>query len=305
MDRLVQNELTQEGLSMEGAQVDCWEIGQAVELPWAASAQAAAGGGSDRRVAWLARTIETEIIPRLMLAHRAAPRAPTGSIAGLGVPRQEQVAEFARLTLAPSAEASADYVRAMRASGIALEAIFLELLAPAARRLGAMWEADLCDFTEVTIGLWRLQQVVHEFSPAFQNDAECVVHNRRIMLAPAPGSQHTLGLLMVTEFFRRAGWDVWGDPQSSGDVLQAVRAEWFDVAGFSLGSEGHLDNLTTMIAELRKASLNPAVGVIVGGPVFVQFPDLVSRVGADATAADAPQAILQAETLASMRERRS
>ena len=79
-----------------------------------------------------------------------------------------------------------------------------------------MWDADLCDFTQVTIGLWRLQQLMYELSPAFQDDAQRGVQIHRAMLVlvpvpvpvPVPGSQHTLGLLRVAEFFRRAGWGV-------------------------------------------------------------------------------------------------
>jgi hypothetical protein len=43
------------------------------------------------------------------------------------------------------------------------------------------------------------------------------------------------------------------------------------------------------------AGSNPALGVLVGGRVFVERPDLVALVGADATASDARQAALQAD----------
>jgi hypothetical protein len=48
---------------------------------------------------------------------------------------------------------------------------------------------------------------------------------------------------------------------------------------------------------MRRASRNPALGVLVGGRVFVERPELVALVGADATASDARQAALQAESL--------
>ena len=40
---------------------------------------------------------------------------------------------------------------------------------------------------------------------------------------------------------------------------------------------------------------------MVGGPLFLQRPELVTRVGADATAADAPAAVRQASGLLAMR----
>jgi hypothetical protein len=38
---------------------------------------------------------------------------------------------------------------------------------------------------------------------------------------------------------------------------------------------------------------------MVGGPVFIEHPELVAQVGADATAADAWQAVVQAQGLLS------
>lgn len=50
-----------------------------------------------------------------------------------------------------------------------------------------------------------------------------------------------------------------------------------------------------MIRAIRGVSRNRAVGVLVGGPVLVGRPELALSVGADATAADGPQAVLRAE----------
>jgi methanogenic corrinoid protein MtbC1 len=179
-----------------------------------------------------------------------------------------------------------------------MEALYLELLAPAARHLGELWTADLCGFAEVTVGLCRLHQVLRELSPAFQNEGGRRAHGRRALLVPVPGDQHTFGLVMVAEFFRRAGWDVWsGPPASRGELVGIVRREWFAVVGFSASCDTRLEALASGIHAVRRASRNPAVGVLVGGPVFVEHPELATLIGADATAVDGRQATLQAESL--------
>lgn len=115
----------------------------------------------------LARTIEAEIIPRLMLAHGGADPSAAQVTCEMRAPSSPEVVEFANLVLAQDARVARTWVEAVRARGASPETIFLELLAPAARRLGELWEADLCDFTQVTLGLWRIQQVVHELGRAF------------------------------------------------------------------------------------------------------------------------------------------
>lgn len=250
------------------------------------------------RMQWLMRTIENEIIPRLMLAHKPVhlPQPPEGLPCAM--PTAHDVTELARMVLDQGAEASAVYVAGVRASGVALEHIYTELLAPVARRLGELWEADLCDFTQVTVGLWRLQQVMYDLSPVFQQDATRSMPPKRAMLVPVPGSQHSMGVLMVAEFFRRAGWDVWGDPKvSAQDVVQAARGSWFDVIGFSIGAETLLPELASVILAVRAASRNPAVAVMVGGPLLALCPERVQAVGADLLASDAAEAVFRAESL--------
>ena len=115
---------------------------------------------------------------------------------------------------------------------------------------------------------------------------------------PAPGEQHTFGIAMVAEFFRRAGWAVRSGPKTSQqDLLGTVRAEWFAVVGISVGSETRLEALTKSIRSVRRASRNKSIGVMVGGPLLVQHPEIAAFVGADATAVDGRQAVAQAQSL--------
>lgn len=255
----------------------------------------------EHRPAQLRRAIEVEIVPRLLLASRAASQCGFVAREELSLLDAATVEEFVGLILVNDVVVASAYLEAMRARGVSLETLYLHLLAPAARRLGELWSADLCDFTNVTVALGRLQQALRELSPAFRDEVAPRQHGRRALLMPAPGEQHTFGLFMVAEFFRRAGWDVWGGPPaSSNDLTSMVRADWFDVVGLSVGCESRLDVLAAGIRAMRRASRNRAVGVMVGGPVFVEHPELVAFVGADATAVDARQAAEQAESIVSL-----
>lgn len=256
----------------------------------------------EERAAWLKRAIEAEIIPRLMLAN-LSPATPVADGFEAGKVRPEHVAELTRVAIGPEASASIAYVRSLRAGGVPLERIYLDLLAPAARRLGALWEADLCDFTEVTLGLWRLQKVVHDIEPELPSPGSAVGERPlRVLITAAPGSQHTFGVVMVADFFRRAGWDVWSDPTiSAADLSSRVSTEWFDVVGLSIGSECHIDALASTVKAARRGSCNKGLVVLVGGAVVNLHPDIVRRVGADGTAADAATAIETARRLVSTR----
>jgi methanogenic corrinoid protein MtbC1 len=261
--------------------------------------------GPGQRLVRLVRTIEAEVIPRLVLAHRAAPGCPVERASDERVPDPAQAAELAGLVLTRDADVASAYVEALRARGTPIETLFLDLLAPAARHLGDLWSADLCDFLQVTVALCRLQQILHELGPAFRGEVEHREHGRRALLVPVPGEQHSFGLFMVAEFFRRAGWDVAsGPPGSIAELVRLVRGEWFAVVGLSVSSDAKLDALASSIRAIRRASRNRAIGVLAGGPVFNEHPELAALVGADATATDGRQATAQARNLLALMARR-
>ena len=242
----------------------------------------------------LANIIENEIIPRLMLAHRGPPGSPLPASAGEG-----GVDQFVRLVLAADGEPAYAHVEHLLASGVPRETLFLEVLAPAARRLGELWQEDVCDSMDVTAGLARLQNILHELSPELLSPPTLTSVDRQILLATAPGEQHTFGLSMVESFFRSAGWEVTSD--SDLDPARLVSLRRFGIIGFSLSSETKLEALGATIRAVRRASKNPGIGVMVGGHLFIERPELVAIVGADLTATDGLTAVLLAQSLLDLR----
>lgn len=243
----------------------------------------------------LERTIRERVLPE-MAALRPSARGGVAAVAGdrRGAPAPilpAEVEAMVRLLRGAEEGAAAGYVRTLLDGGAPLEQLYLELLAPAARRLGVMWESDECDFVEVTLGLGRVQRLLRELSQLFLAHAPAGEPTGAVLLTCVPGEQHTLGLVMVGEFLLRDGWRVLvGAPWTEDDLVAMVRAEWFDVLGYSVGSAQRLPALRRDIRRLKGASRNPQLQIMVGGPLFADQPSLVAEVGAHAHAADARQA---------------
>jgi methanogenic corrinoid protein MtbC1 len=246
--------------------------------------------------AMLGRTIESEVIPRLMMVHRTSTtREDPPSLLHVN---NEDIAELARIVIEHETSVASAYVDALRNQGVPIDAIFMELLAPTARLLGEMWKADQCCFTDVTIGMARVQQIVHELSPEFERENAQAFDGRRILLVTVPGEQHTLGLMIVEEHFRRFGWDCSSSaPKDIRDITRLVRAQHFDVVGLSVSCGALMDTVPSSIQAIRKSSINKSVVVLVGGSIFLENPELASRVGADGTAEDGRHAILQLRSM--------
>lgn len=252
------------------------------------------GTARPHRTAVIGRTIEASIIPRLLLFSAAA--SATGAPAR-DIPVDE-VADLTRFLLQDQPDAALARLRALQEQGFAFDRLCLELLAPCARLLGRMWEEDLCDFVAVTLGLVRLHRLLREIAPEPPMALPRRDARHRVLLGAAPGEQHSFGLELVAEFFRQDGWHVRAEASAPPRELAAVVCqEWFAVAGLSASTPDRLEGLAAAIVRLRRASANTSLGILLGGPVFIGHPELVTQVGADAMACDGKQAVEQAHRL--------
>ncbi len=238
----------------------------------------------------LSKLIENEIIPRLMVAHPAEIL-----VVACGADDQISAAEveaFAPLALHVEADALLGHCEAILRRGVAIDTLLVDLLAPAARLLGEYWENDRCDFVDVTMGLWRLQEIVHELAARLPVERHLSIGGRRALFASMPGDQHSFGTVVVDELFSREGWitDRVSEAETA-DLLARVSGDWFDLVGLTISCDCHIGNLPSVILALRNVSKNPRLCVMVGGRVFVEDPNLAEDVGADGTAADAKVAV--------------
>lgn len=240
--------------------------------------------------------IEGEIIPRLLMAHQDSDNQLKARSSRPIAP--EDAAEFAMLPLRLEAASLLEEVDAFIAEGSSVETICLDLLAPAARKLGEMWDHDECDFIDVTMGLWRLQEVMREI--AARSPAELPMLNvpRSALFSPMPGDHHNFGTMMVEEVFSRAGWqsEALVKPDRR-ELLDRLSQRPFDLVGLTLARDCPSAALSNLITAMRSASANPRIAVLIGGRMINENPDIVQDVGADGTGADALAALDMAEAL--------
>ena len=251
----------------------------------------------------LSALIEGEIIPRLLAAHSVDAQRRSGLDTDWPIDSAD-VETLAPLVMEVDADALLAHVETILDRGVTVETVMVDLLAPTARLLGEYWEADRCDFVDVTMGLWRLQEVVHEIANRMPADRVPGPRRYRALFASMPGDQHSFGTVVIDEVFRRAGWLTDRIAAADADdLLQAAAADWFDMIGLTISCDCHIADLASNIAALRKVTPNPQVCIMVGGRIFSADPGLATQVGADGTARDAKLALEVAGDLVRKRER--
>ena len=248
--------------------------------------------------------LQEEIIPRLLMAHRhkassiKKKKAESKDARKIVEITTRNVEEFSQMVLNGELSVSKSYLQILIEEGVSVEQIYLDLLQPTARRLGVCWENDSLDFATITLAVWHVNQLMYYLSPEFlQNPADQGKSKGRILLFPSLGSQHTLGLFMLAEFFRKSGWEVFADPAlSEQDIFNTIEEKDFHIVGISIGSYDQKKSTEKLISDIRQIC-GPALKIIVGGPLAFCETNLFREVKADGQAADAREAVLLANSL--------
>ena len=243
----------------------------------------------------LDRVLRQQVLPRVIASHLPL---PVWVDVSLVKPSAREVEQFLGCILMDDLSRAHVLIEQFAARGSDHDMILRDLLTPAARRLGVLWEEDRCDFAAVTLGMVRLNQILLETSPPPELPAGMERMAGQALFAAAPGEQHTFGIAVLADVFRRTGWLVSTEPRSTRTVLLAIaRRNWFDVIGLSVTADRWLKGLPAIIRSLRAVAPNPALHVMVGGKVFLDYPERCQFVGADSMAVDAQDALRQASRL--------
>jgi methanogenic corrinoid protein MtbC1 len=240
----------------------------------------------------LERVVDFEIGPRLVLFHHGQEaicppeRRPT----------RVDVERLAMLVIGTDEAATVDHFEKVRAQQHAYSTLLAYFLAPAAQFLGELWEQDVCDFFEVTIGIGRLQAFMDRLAaPEPVSSADVM---RRALLIALPGETHLLGVRMVAKFLESTGWDVSIEEHLAAEEnAKTVASEWFGVVGVSMSVASRVELAARTVAVVRQMSLNPHIAIMAGGKALVENPQLAFQIGADAVGYDAPTAVVLASHL--------
>lgn len=252
----------------------------------------------------LLAVIESQIVPQLVRAHAdQLASGPAPATQHLN-PSEATIAEFAKLCHHDDETACWNMVEKLVQQHHSVPEILLNLITPAARYLGELWVQDRLDFSHVTLGLLRMQNMTHHYGFLNRRPYHQAGPKFRALVVAAPGSQHLLGLAMVSEFFVNDGWDVTVEVATNEQaVLHAVEKDWFEVVGLSVGLLEQLDTLPALVAEVRAKSLNPQTAVLLGGAAFTHLGTVDRPYGADAVCLEPLAAMVMARELAGKQPR--
>ncbi len=170
-----------------------------------------------------------------------------------------------------------------------------------ARQLGRDWSEDRLGWAEVTIGLARMQSLVHQIGLDW--DGSTAPDAESVLVVLPEGEQHSFGVQVMAGQLRRQGVSVHLQIGPRPAALRSlVQERHYDCALISVGSEDHIDACRKLVKILKDGSAG-RLWVAIGGPVLDRDRDILGLTGADMVTNDPAEALGGASLAASAAQR--
>lgn len=235
------------------------------------------------------RTLAHEVITRLRghLDHPSLIESP---------PCDAEIEALCAALMSEDDTRAPDLVLQARRDGMSVDMICLGLIAGAARRLGEWWSDDRVSFIEMALAASRMYALLRGLRQVFPPIVPPVDQQIPVCFVSVPGENHTLGVTMAADLFRRRGWKIdLKNGFSHDDLLAEIGQRRYGIIGISAGSERMLLPLIRLKIALRIS--NPQALIMICGKITEVVPDLAARVDADYVATDVASSIDQMQKL--------
>ena len=181
-------------------------------------------------------------------------------------------------------------------SGITVQDIYLHVFQLSQRELGRLWQLNQITVAQEHYCTAATQLIMSQLYPRIFSTKK---NGRKIVATSIGGELHEIGVRIIADFFEMEGWDTYylGANSPRAAIVQAIAERRADVLAVSATMTFHIRAVEDLIASVRASADSNDVKVLVGGYPFNIEPELWKRVGADAYAADASEAIAVASRL--------
>ncbi len=180
-------------------------------------------------------------------------------------------------------------------ASLSLEALYLQVLMPAQREIGTLWQLGDLSVPEehlVTTTTQRAMAILSHTAP------RAAANGRTVVVAAVAGNAHDLSLRAAADLFECAGWRalLLGADVPSEELPTALSFFEADLLVLAAMLSTQLQVLQTTVALVR-AHCERDVRILVGGTAFDDAPEIWRQLGADAYARTLGEATVKAESL--------
>ena len=219
--------------------------------------------------------------------------APT--LEGTG-PYSSLAQEFLKLLLNGERHIASRLVLDAIESGVTVKDVYLNVFQASQRELGRLWQLNQITIAQEHYCTAATQLIMAQLYPRIFRGEK---NGRKMIATSVAGELHEIGVRIIADFFEMEGWDTYylGANSPAQTIVQTITELRPNLLAISATMTFHIRAVQHLITMVRSSPECDAVKILVGGYPFNIEPTLWQRLGADAYAADASEAIVIASGL--------
>ncbi|MFN3999964.1 B12-binding domain-containing protein [Algoriphagus sp.] len=162
--------------------------------------------------------------------------------------------------------------------------------------VGRLWQCNKITVAHEHYCTAATQQIM---SGLYQTIFSTARVGKTLVACSIAGDLHEMGIRMVTDIFEMGGWDTYylGASMPDPQLLESLIEYKADVLALSVTLPTHVSKAAYLIKKIRSISELSNLKVMVGGYPFITNHGLWNKIGANAYAQNANQAVLTANEL--------
>ncbi|MDZ4121135.1 MAG: cobalamin-dependent protein [Candidatus Cloacimonadaceae bacterium] len=176
-----------------------------------------------------------------------------------------------------------------------IKSIYMDIFQPVQREIGRLWQIGKISVAQEHYCTSITQLVISQLYPYIFTAEE---KHKTLVATCVSGELHEIGLRMLSDVFELEGWNTWylGANMPHDAIVNTIIEKEADLIAISATMTFHLNHVTDLIRSIRKRGIK--LPIMVGGYPFNADDTLWQKVGADASATDAVEALTIANGLA-------
>lgn len=212
-------------------------------------------------------------------------------------PLKTEVTTYLEYLFEGKRDKAASLINALIQQGVAIKNIYQFIFQVSQYEVGRLWQCNKITVAHEHYCTAATQQII---SGLYEHIFSAKRRGNVLVACSIFGELHEMGIRVVSDFFEMEGWDTYylGANMPDDHLMQALKQYKADVLALSVTLPIHVSKAMTLINKIRAHTDFTDLKVMVGGYPFLTNPDLWQKVGADAFAQNADQAVSRANALA-------
>jgi len=180
--------------------------------------------------------------------------------------------------------------------GTAVDDIYLNIFQQVQYEIGRLWQLNQISIAQEHYATSVTQLAMAQLYPKIFSSYK---KGKKVLTGCIGDELHELGVRMVADLLELAGWDTihLGSNTPPAEILKLLVEKEIDLLAISLTLPDKLEVAQGLITKIHEKTKLSNLKIIVGGRVFLKNSNLWQKIGADAFAADAKEAVKVADSL--------